>query len=125
MTVTPEQADRLNKARTPGKWVADTLDEDFPNVMAVREEDGLITGKPITDGIWEEGDAALIAAAPDMAETIAGMTWEWRIEEWSGDYWYPCGEWDADESTFDGYTARRGERLVGRPIGSVKVVKGG
>lgn len=64
------------------------------------------------------------AAAPDLANTIAGMRWEYRIEEWSGYYWYPCEEWTTDASLYEGYISRDGEQLVRRLVGPVEVVEG-
>ena len=82
MNITPDQADRLDNNRTPGQWMVEAEDiDDSPTVNSLHCRGGLPTLTSITDnGYLEDGDAALIAAAPDLAQTIAGMTEEWGVE---------------------------------------------
>lgn len=60
----------------------------------------------------------------DLAQTIAEMRWEYRTEEWSGNYWYPCEEWNTDASLYEGYISRDGERLARRLVSPVEVIDG-
>ena len=112
MTITPDQARELLNGATPSPWRFTECESIIPFRVDFWDDDEM-----------GHKNADLAAAAPDMATTIAGMKWEWRIEEWSGSYWYPCGEWDADGSVFDGYTPRWGERLVRRLVGPVETVE--
>lgn len=129
--MTPEEARALEPGTTPGPWewkdncaeglssrAYDSLGNDTHHALETWDGDSYASWVVASDE-----DKALIAAAPDMRATIAVQTWEYRIEEWGGNYWYPCAEWDGDASLFDGYTAREGERLVRRPVGPVEVVE--
>ena len=120
MTITPEQARELLDWATPGPWEA-----LFDNEAIETDKSTVLYN---TDGAVEWGrniehDVPLAAAAPDLAQTIAGMEYEYRTEEWSGAYWYPCELWTSDLSQYDGYTERKGERLVRRLVGPVEVTE--
>ena len=123
MTITPEKADRLKQDATDGPWELDEHDVIMNGrVFRLRQQ-----GKPgirVSATVYgHNGDPELIAAAPDLAQAISGMRWEYRIEEWSGYYWYPCEEWTTDASLYEGYISRDGEQLVRRLVGPVEVVE--
>lgn len=74
MNITPDQARALLDGATPGPWTMHRyVPEDFIRV----------TGEDLKDiaanGVVEDGDARIIAAAPDLAQTIAGMNEEWGV----------------------------------------------
>ena len=82
MTITPDQADRLKRDATDGPWMLDQQDPDeVPMIMSMRVENGTVIGTYIAECVEEDGDARLIAAAPDMAETIAGMEYDYGIQQ--------------------------------------------
>ena len=120
MTITPDQADQWAQTATDGPWYVHTdpdgtlIHDDTGNMCIAVEQAG---------SDYRKADLDLAAAAPDLAQTIAGMRWEYRTEEWSGNYWYPCEEWDADASLHEGYISRDGERIVRRLVGPVEVVE--
>ena len=71
MNITPDQASELLDGATPGPWMLDQQDPDeFPMIMSMRVENGLVTGTYIAESVEEDGDARLIAAAPDLAQTV-------------------------------------------------------
>lgn len=83
MTITPDQASELLDGATPGPW-------GRTGMGALTDTDGkaLVTDP---DGNMSSADADLAAAAPDMAETIAGMTEEWGVDA-NGDALFPVRE---------------------------------
>lgn len=82
MTITPEQADRLKKNATDGPWMLNQQG-------CILVDDGT-DAPPGPHGfigtMWknghpdEEANGLLMAAAPDLAQTIAGMRWEYAVE---------------------------------------------
>ena len=115
MSITPDQASKLLDGATPGPWR-----EDGSNIMN-HDGDPLLSDGSFGDPNWyNDRDLTLMTTAPDLAQTIAGMRWEYRTEEWSGNYWYPCEEWDANASLYEGYISRDGGRLVRRLVGPVE-----
>lgn len=128
MTITPDQARELLDGATPGPWTMHRyIPEDFIRV----------TGEDLKDiadnGIVEDGDAHLIAAAPDLAQAIAGMTEEWGVERDRPGTAYIDGTvarliaWFGDEASARKACAmlpRGGNpRLVSRLVGPVEVVE--
>jgi hypothetical protein len=111
MTITPDQADRLKKNATSGPWTAyREYPEYFMQVYSDKDKSG------ITDnGVVEDADAALIAAAPDLAQTIAGMEWEWGVLR-------PWGEtsWFQKEEHAREWQKELGTPLVRRLVGPVE-----
>lgn len=120
MTITPDHADQWAQEATDGPWYVHT---DTDGTLIHDDTGNMCIAVESTGSAYLAADLTLAAAAPGLAHTIAGMRYEYRIEEWGGNYWYPCAEWDGDESLFDGYTARKGERLVRRLVGPVEVVE--
>ena len=122
MNITPDQADRLKIDATDGPWFVHT-DHDDPDGTYIYNDPGhmCVAIEPLGSD-YRPADLDLIAAAPDLAQTIAGMRWEYRIEEWSGEYWYPCETWTDDFSLYDGYPTRKTERLVRRLVGPIEPI---
>ena len=93
MIITPDQAQNLLDGATPGPWAWQTNEYDSRNAGGPnRDYDSLGPkgGKPALEtqdgedyASWvniSEADKELIAAAPDLAQTIAGMRWEYAVE---------------------------------------------
>lgn len=82
MNIAPDQARELLDGARPGPWYAHT-DTDDPDGTFIYDEDGhmCIAVEPAGSD-YREADLALAAAAPDLAQTIAGMTEQWRHEAW-------------------------------------------
>lgn len=80
MTITPDQADRLKQAATPGPWVKrrDLDGNPLPVVVSTSRGDRhhIMTADPAASPERKQADTDLIAAAPDLAQTIAGMSEE-------------------------------------------------
>lgn len=127
MTIAPDQAAELLAGTTPGPWVKrrDRDGGQLPVVVSTPRGDRhhIMTAEPACSEERAQADTGLIAAAPDLAQTIAGMRWEYRVEEWSGEYWYPCETWTDDFSLYDGCTPRKTERLVRRLAGPAEVTE--
>lgn len=129
MTITPDQAQELLDVATPGPWRA--LHDQWEDGDGTPCEDFYVLGGP--DGILHTEDfdpdthnpvanTTLAAAAPDLAQTIAGMEWQWSVEKHDGHRWSRHGGWVGPESIArlrlrkvreDGETARLVRRLVG------------
>ena len=119
MNITPEQARELLDGATPGPWGVlfnnEAIETDTSTVLY--NTDGAVEwGRNI------EHDVPLAAAAPDLAQTIAGMEWQWSVEKHDGHRWSRHGGWVGPESIArvrlqkvreDGETARLVRRLVG------------
>lgn len=132
MTITPDQADRLKRDATDGPWMLDQQDPDeAPMIMSTRVENGLIIGTYIAECVEEDGDARLIAAAPDMAETIAGMEYEYAAQVKERGEWFYIGLYGPDEPWGPEEDVREyqvrcqipGARLVRRLVGPVEVAE--
>ena len=119
MNITPEQADQWAQRATDGPW---SIDPDYGTV-----EPDVISGEGCRFEASDE-DLALIAAAPDLAQTIAGMTVEYALETlWGTGHdwavttgWLPTPEraW-ADLALDTGPT-----RLVRRLVSETEVIDG-
>lgn len=138
MTITPDQAQTLLDGATPGPWRLD--DHDNPRTVdAIKPHRLRGVGHPRTyiadvcrpgaspgrgDALaMTAADGTLIAAAPDMAQTIAMMRWEWGVEHLGH-----VSQWGSRESAEDelGYYLRTGvfiPRLVRRLVGPVEVTE--
>ena len=125
MTITPEQAKTLNCNDYPRPWeigqvpVFDAWDD---------YEEAWYAGPAI---VYDEDIAPLVAAAPVMAEQIAGMRPEYRAEfQTAAGQWFPtphrcsCSSgWGTKQQAArhaadwkdDGYATRIVRRLVGEP----------
>lgn len=98
MTITPDQAQELLDGATPGPWHKcrdNHSDCDCP--------EGTVFGPDVVGsdnpGIWwTTADEPVILAAPDMAETIAGMREEWKVQ--TRPRGLPWREWTPQEIDF-------------------------
>ena len=123
--MTPEEARKLLEGTTPGPWEAKTdqvtggLTEFWVTDRydcQVAEQEALGRSLDVTDS-----DFNLIAAAPGMANMIAGMTTEYSVQLADGELvgagwgthetaWCDCDAWQRD-----GYNARIVCRYVTAP----------
>ena len=116
MTITPDQARKLLDGATPGPWVA-WLDNE---AIATDQSPGLYN----TDGAVEWGRniehyVPLAAAAPELAQTIAGMRWEYGVEQATG-----TTQWFRARPMAEAHAQVHGcFRLVRRLVGPVEVAE--
>lgn len=103
--VTPEQACELLKGTTPGPWEAGSYTYQLAGCPEatdfwVSSESSFIAenGNQVGRGSEAGNNFELIAAAPVMAETIAGMQAEYAVQ-----YLAPSGEW---KFTYEDYEIR-------------------
>lgn len=94
--VSPEQAGELLKDTTPGPWYA-ISNTPFVSIVEEDSEDGEIFDFPDDGEDGPQPDHDLIAAAPVLAETIAGMQAEYavQVQSSSGEWYYlnEHGDW--------------------------------
>ena len=81
MTDIIQQAKRLLEETTPAPWVTGGKDSSGNVYVGNPSSDGNLVA---TTGI---SDAALIAAAPELAAALAEETWEYSYQELRGDEW--------------------------------------
>lgn len=103
MTITPAQASELLDGATPGPWVKRRDQDGNPTSVVVSTARGdrhhIMTADPAASPERQQADTALIAAAPYLAQTIAGMTEEWGVEVDGNalfpvnEEWHPNGEY--------------------------------
>ncbi|BDV25262.1 hypothetical protein CULCOIPH002_06170 [Corynebacterium ulcerans] len=89
--VSPEQASELLKDTTPGPWYA-ISNTPFVSIVEEDSEDGEIFDFPDDGEDGPQPDHDLIAAAPVLAETIAGMQAEFAVQVQSSGEWYYLNE---------------------------------
>lgn len=132
MNITPEQARALlaNQSERGALWNADwnftdrtaaIVREDSPGdeVMEIR-----FNGD---DTAFSDGDLTLAAAAPDLAQTIAGMTEQWRCEANFDGTWAGLTTWESSPDYARATMQRRHRypvRLVRRLVGPAEVIDG-
>lgn len=120
MTITPEQADRLKKNATDGPWMLNPQG-------CILVDDGT-DAPPGPHGfigtMWknghpdEEANGLLMAAAPDLAQTIAGMRWEYGVERATG-----APQWFGSRPMAEAHAeVRGGFRLVRRLVGPTEAI---
>lgn len=139
MTITPDQAQHLLDGATPGPWRA--LHDQWEDEDGTPCEDFYVLGGP--DGILHTEDfdpdthnpvanTTLAAAAPDLAQTIAGMEWEYGLRQprpephAEGELYTSWGyRLFAAKAAFAGLTDRGVEcYIVRRLVGPVEVIDG-
>lgn len=116
MTITPEQARELLDGATPGPWEAlfdnEAIETDASTVLC--NTDGAVEW-----GRNTEHDVPLAAAAPDLAQTIAGMRTEWGVEQATG-----TTQWFRSRPMAEAHAEVHGcFRLVRRLVGPVEVTE--
>lgn len=121
MTTTPEQARELLDGATPGPW-----SEDESNIMN-HDGDPLLSDGLFGDPNWyNDRDLTLMTAAPDLAQTIAGMRWEWRCEANFDGTWAGLTTWESSPDYARATMQRRHRyptRLVRRLVGPAEVTE--
>ncbi|MGC3905716.1 hypothetical protein ACYB2S_13835 [Corynebacterium variabile] len=126
MNITPAQARELLDGATPGPWVKRRDQDGNPLPVVVSTSRGdrhhIMTADPAAAPERQQADTDLIAAATDLAHTIAGMRSEWRAEVrevWGA--WLPVSNWTTEDDArlrlasnqLKGATTRLVRRLVG------------
>lgn len=116
MNITREQAQEWLDGAIPGPWEA-----SFDEVYCATRLYAWGEGDEIEDGdSWE-----LARHAPDLAQTIAGMEWQWGLER---DYrcgtetdtvWFPSED-EAREDLSNPHRQHGNPRLVRRLVGPVE-----
>lgn len=131
MNITPEQARALLDGATPGPW-------DVLLLSSTKEAINVLVGEDAVQGDGEclatfdsgfggdpewanpEGNLPVIAAAPDLAQTIATMRCEWRCEADFDGTWAGLTTWEsspdyarATMQRHHRYPVRLARRLVG------------
>ena len=118
MNITPDQADQWTHGTTDGPWEPHP---DYPTMLVnldQKMEVAAIPGNPDDCTPEDEANLALIAAAPDLAQTIAGMRWEYGVEQATG-----TKQWFGSRPMAEAYAEARGAfRLVRRLVGPVEEV---
>ena len=134
MTITPDQARKLLDGATPGPWVK-RCDQDgnpLPVVVSTSRGDRhhIMTADPAASPARQQADTDLIAAAPDLAQTVidqakrieeleaqlAGVQWEYGVEQATG-----TTQWFRSRPMAEAHAEARGAfRLVRKPVGSVE-----
>lgn len=96
--ITPEKAKEMLEGATPGPWDWDAGDDRIPLVSVdgygtVAQGIGLYD-----DHVWVDcgdKDGALVAAAPELAQQIAGMHWEYAVQVCDeNDEWLNYAGWE-------------------------------
>lgn len=79
--MTPEQAQELLRIAADGPW-EERPSENCDCCHDVVSKDGVVVALAS-----HNCDAPLVAAAPDLAETVAGLRYEYAVEIKHGDGW--------------------------------------
>lgn len=124
MTITPDQARELLDGATPGPWKKRRDRDGNPTPVVVSagptDRHHIMTAEPASSTDRQQGDTAIIAAAPDMAETIAGMRWQIGVHAGDEDIWAETPE----EEALAVMAGKRPEvRLIRRLVGPVETVE--
>ena len=82
MTIAPDQARELLDGATPGPWDAYDPGDNSARLYGLHDERIVKHVRPqeSAGSYMDRADGELAAAAPDLAQTIAGMTEEWGVE---------------------------------------------
>ena len=132
MNITPDQARELLDGATPGPWNLDEHDA-IMNGRAFRLRQPGKPGIRVSATTYgHNDDPELIAAAPDLAQTIAGMEWEYGLRQprpephAEGELYTSWGyRLFAAKAAFAGLTDRGVEcYIVRRLVGPVEVIDG-
>lgn len=119
MNTTPEQARKWRDDARPGPWYVHT-DPGDPDGTFIYDEDGHMCIAVWRGGSdYKEADLALAAAAPDLAQTIATMRWEYGVEQATG-----VTQWFGSRSMAEAHAEVRGAfRLVRRLVGPTEATE--
>ena len=128
MTITPDQARELLDGATPGPWEAYDPGDNSARLYGHHDERLVKHVKPqeSAGSYMDRADGELAAAAPDLAQTIAGMTEEWRCEADFDGTWAGLTTWESSPDYARATMQRRHRypvRLVRRLVGTVEVAE--
>ena len=127
MSITPEQARELLDGATPGPWRSEYDNEiiETNTSIVLYNTDG-----DVSWGHNIEHDVPLIAAAPDLAQTIAGMRYEYAVEMMDDGEWKDIWDlWSTEKEARKEYASLAHSesvgdyRLVRRLVGPVEAVE--
>lgn len=95
-SISPERARELLDTASPGPW--EVIDEYPDGVRRPDDSHRICTESGVYVGLAHGKDATLTAAAPDLAETIAGMHYEYVVQahflaDAAPNTWMPCDSW--------------------------------
>jgi hypothetical protein len=120
MNITPDQARELLDGATPGPWEAYDPGDGTARLYGA---DNTRIIEHVTHGDagshMSQPNGVLAAAAPDMAQTIAGMRWEYGVEQATG-----VTQWFRSRPMAEAHAQVHGcFRLVRRLVGPVEVTE--
>lgn len=127
MTITPDQADHWTQTTTTGPWYVHTDPGDPDGTFIYDDNGNMCVAVEPTGSAYLPGDLHLIAAAPELAQTIAGMEWQWSVERLTedGSRWLIDRPWTCDRELAETWLRKYdGSRLVRRLVGPVVVASG-
>jgi len=125
MTISPDQARELLDGATPGPWMLNP----YGNILQGDSMEGPVTaviGLMYRNDPDDTASGELMAAAPELAQTIAGMRWEWRCEADFDGTWAGLTTWESSPDYARATMQRRHRypvRLVRRLVGPVEVTE--
>ena len=133
MTITPEQAQALLEDTTPAPWV---YDSDYECIETADSSTVVLcnTDLAVSWGANPDTDGSLAAQAPIMAEQIAGMQWEYGMEQYTLDnpHWHTAIPYDRGfdqdkctqlAETFRANNPHNKYRIVRRHVSKPEVMK--
>lgn len=132
MNITPDQADRLKRAATDGPWFVHTDPDDVDGTYIYNNPGHMCVAIEHMGSDYRPADLELAAAAPDLAQTIAGLRWEYAVKDLNGDILDLNDDAYSDVETLwtwhrevaeETHAAEYGSTLVRRLVGPVEVVK--
>lgn len=126
MNITPEQAGQWAQTATDGPWYVHTVPDDPDGTFIYDDLGRMCIAVEPTGSAYLAADIDLIAASPDLAQTIAAMRWEWRCEANFDGTWAGLTTWESSPDYARATMQRRHRyptRLVRRLVGPVEVVE--
>lgn len=119
MTITPDQAMSFAEEATLKVETLTHIEKDQVFYSLVSDDGHTVA----TD--LDKGDAELLAIAPDLAQTIAGMTEQWRCEANFNGTWAGITTWESSPDYARATMQRRHRyptRLVRRLVGPAEPI---
>ena len=132
MTITPNQDDQWAQEATDGPWYVHTDPDDGVTKFILGDGGDMCIAVAVAGSDYMEAGLDLIAAAPDLAQAIAGMRWEYAVENLNGDILDLNDDAYSDVETLwtwqrevaeETHAAEYGSTLVRRLTGPVEVVE--
>lgn len=128
MTTTPDQAREWRDNARPGPWYVHTDPDDADGTFIYDDPGHMCIAVEQAGSDYRKADLDLIAAAPELAQTIAGMTWQYGVERTylpgneTAVLWFPS-EGDALQEIDNPNLRHCNPRLVRRLVGPVEVTE--